>query len=158
MADVSHVKDRRRAFGHRGGIQTAPKTLRVLVVDDEPNVCNVLRDACSRFGYSVATCNDGNQAIAEARRQAFDVVFLDIRMPGMNGPQVLKLLRRLLPQATFVMITAYAESELVDESLESGAFLCLSKPLSISEIKDLLQGLAEDRRAAWGLLSDANKG
>ena len=141
----------------RGPTETTRSRLRVLIVDDEPNVCNVLRDACSRFGYSVTTCNDGDQAIAEARRQTFDVIFLDIRMPGMSGPQVLKVLRRLLPQAAFVMITAYAESSLVDESLESGAFLCLSKPLSISEIKDLLEGLSDDREVAWTLLPGVEK-
>jgi two-component system response regulator (stage 0 sporulation protein F) len=74
-------------------------------------------------------------------------------MPGMNGPQVLEALRRLLPKAAFVMITGFAESELVDESLEKGAFLCLSKPLSISEIRDLLQGLTEESGDAWSLLS-----
>jgi len=155
MADLTRVRAARDRG--RGPTQTTRSPLRVLIVDDEPNVCQVLRDACSRFGYLVTTCTNGEQAIAEARRQAFDVIFLDIRMPGMNGPQVLKVLRRLLPRAAFVMITAYAESELVEESLESGAFLCLSKPLSISEIKDLLQGLSEDRGEAWALLSGAEE-
>jgi len=157
MADLPRESATR--VRNRGGAttETTRSRLRVLIVDDEPNVCNVLRDACSRFGYSVTTCNDGAQAIAEAHCQTFDVIFLDIRMPGMNGTEVLKILRRRLPRATFVMITAYAESELVDESLESGAFLCLSKPLSISEIKDLLEGLSDDREVAWTLLPGVEK-
>ena len=153
MADLPQGKDQQAAV--RGGSATDTHTgqLRVLIVDDEPNVRSVLADACSRFGYQATTCNGGEQAMAEARSQSFDVVFLDIKMPGMNGPQVLKALRRLLPKAAFVMITGFAESELVDESLESGAFLCLSKPLSISEIRDLLQGLCEEGGDAWSLLS-----
>ena len=114
--------------------------LDVLVVDDEQNVCDLLRDALARYGHRVVSFTDGHRAIEEAQRQSFDVVFLDIRMPGINGVEVLKTLHRLLPQATFVMITAYAESELVDESLDSGAFICLSKPLSILEVVELVQG------------------
>jgi DNA-binding response OmpR family regulator len=108
-------------------------------VDDEPNVGSLLRDALVRHGHRVVTLTDGQRAVEEAARRSFDVVFLDIRMPGMNGLQTLKALRRLLPKATVIMITAYAESELVDESLESGAFICLSKPLSIFEVVELVQ-------------------
>jgi CheY-like chemotaxis protein len=120
----------------------------VLVVDDEPNGCDVLRDALSRYGHRVTTCTDGQQALLEARRQTFDAVFLDIRMPGMNGVQVLRGLRKSLPRAAFIMITACAESELVDQSLESGAFVCLPKPLSIFEVVELVQGLYDDRKTA----------
>ena len=77
----------------------------------------------------------------EARQCSFDVVFLDVRMPRMDGLETLKALHRLLPKATFVMITAYAESALVDESLDSGAFLCLSKPLSITQVASLIESL-----------------
>ena len=153
MADLPQGKAQQAAVRGGSATDTQTRQLRVLIVDDEPNVRSVLGDACSRFGYQATTCNGGEQALAEARGQSFDVVFLDIKMPGMNGPQVLKVLRRLLPKAAFVMITGFAESELVDESLESGAFLCLSKPLSISEIRDLLQSLSAEGGDAWSLLS-----
>ena len=157
MADLPELDTERESDW--GGVRrkAAGRPLRVLIVDDEPNVCDVLRDACSRLGCLVTTFNSGEQAIAEARREGFDVVFLDIRMPGLNGAQVLRVLRRLVPRATFVMITAYAESELVDESLESGAFICLSKPLGISEIRDLLQSVSEDRGDAWALVGGAEE-
>lgn len=151
MANLPQTHAQTFPAGEGGGAETADDPLRILVVDDEPNVRDVLRDVCSRFGHLVTACNGGKEAIAEASRQQFDAAFVDLKMPGMNGSEVLKALRRLLPAATFVMITAYAESELVDESLENGAFICLSKPLSIAEIGDLLRGLAEGGQDAWAL-------
>lgn len=113
----------------------------VLVVDDEAGVGLLLREALGRYGHRVVSVTNGQSAIEQARQGSFDVVFLDIRMPGMNGLETLKALHRLLPKATFVMITAYAESALVDESLDSGAFICLSKPLSITQVAALIEGL-----------------
>lgn len=136
MSDATTVKS---AVPGAGKSQPASRSLDVLVVDDEVNVGNLLRDALVRHGHRVVTFTDGQRAVEEAARRSFDVVFLDIRMPGMNGLQTLKALHRLLPKATVIMITGYAESELVDQSLESGAFICLSKPLSIFEVVDLVQ-------------------
>jgi len=121
--------------------QTSPggRSLDILVVDDEVNVGHLLRDALVRHGHRVVTLTSGQRAVEEATRRSFDVVFLDIRMPGLNGLQTLRAIHRLLPKATVIMITGYAESDLVDESLESGAFVCLSKPLSIFEVVDLVR-------------------
>jgi DNA-binding NtrC family response regulator len=131
-----------------GTPQATSRRLDILVVDDEVNVGNLLRDALVRHGHRVVTFTDGQRAVQEAARRSFDVVFLDIRMPGMNGLQTLKALHRLLPKATVIMITGYAESELVDESLESGAFVCLSKPLSIFEVVEMVQSFGGEQRAA----------
>jgi len=136
MSEVTAIK---RPAAKDGKAQPAGQSLDILVVDDEVNVGNLLRDALVRHGHRVVALTNGQQAVEEASRRSFDVVFLDIRMPGMNGVQTLKALHRLLPRATFIMITGYAESELVDESLEGGAFICLSKPLSIFEVVDLVR-------------------
>ena len=138
MGDVTVVKG--PASG-QDGPEAGGRGLDILVVDDEVNIGNLLRDALVRHGHRVVTFTDGQHAIEEARRRSFDMVFLDILMPGMSGTQALRALRRLLPKAIFIMITGCAESDLVEEPLDSGAFMCLSKPLSIVDVVDLVEGL-----------------
>ena len=114
--------------------------LRILVVDDEPGICDVFQDGLGRSQYHVTTCTTGQRAVEEAARQMFDVVFIDIMMSGMNGRQVLHVLRDKLPKALFIMITGFPDSKPVEACLEEGAFLCLSKPISLYEILDLIKG------------------
>lgn len=95
----------------------------------------------ARFGHKVSTCQDGAAALRLAAEQEFDLVFLDIRMPGMGGVEALKQLHQLHPNTTYVMITGYAHNDIVDESLRSGASACLSKPFSLSQVTKLLKDL-----------------
>lgn len=120
-------------------------SLKILVVDDEPNICRLLRDVMSRQGYEVTTCTDSMEAIQQAKEERFDLVFLDIKMPGLNGVQLLKGLKQMHQEATFVMITGYAGSDLVDESLNSGACICLPKPFSVAQVLDIARTAAEER-------------
>lgn len=117
----------------------ATKSLDILVVDDEPSICLLLKELLTRFGHSVTTCQDGTSAVELAAEQHFDLAFLDVRMPGLSGLEVLKQIRQIRPQASFVMITGYAADDVLDESLRSGASACLCKPFSLSQVTDLLQ-------------------
>jgi len=120
-----------------------PRQFRILVVDDEKNICDLLKVALEQIGCEVETTTEGAQAIGWAHQNKYDAIFLDIKMPGMNGVEVLKNLRQVQPNAAFVMITGYAGSDLVDESLSSGAFVCLSKPFGISQVQDIIRTLYE---------------
>jgi len=111
----------------------------ILVVDDEQSICMLLHDVLIHFGHSVETRQDGEKAVALAHEQRFDLVFLDIRMPGMNGVDTLKALRQVQPEATFVMITGYAHDDIVDECLNSGASDCLCKPFSLTQVTELMK-------------------
>jgi CheY-like chemotaxis protein len=113
--------------------------LEILVVDDEQSICMLLKDVLARFGHTVTTCQDGAAGIELASGKTFDLVFLDIRMPGMGGLEALKRLRELLPEATFVMITGFAKDDVIDEALQSGAAACLCKPFSLSQVTQLLE-------------------
>ena len=118
---------------------------RVLVVDDEKNICDLLKQAIETTGCSVQTACDGKAALEYAKETQYDAIFLDIKMPGMNGVEVLKHLRQTQTNAAFVMITGYASSDLVDESLSSGAFLCLSKPFGIAQVLDVIRTVKEEK-------------
>ena len=117
----------------------------VLVVDDEKNICDLLKQALEHVGCIVKTTCDTQQARDWANESQFDAIFLDIKMPGMNGVELLKNLRGIQPRAAFVMITGYAGSELVDESLSCGAFICLSKPFGIVQVLDVIETLREEK-------------
>ena len=120
-------------------------TLDVLVVDDEPSICRVLEEALGRSRCRVTTCTTGEQGIAEAKLRNFDIVFIDVTMPGMNGLQVLQVLQRAIPKAVFIMITGSPDSELVGGCLNEGAILSLCKPFSIAGVLDLVRDIANDR-------------
>ena len=115
------------------------RPLEILVVDDEQSICLLLQDVLTRFGHTVVTCQDGASGLAVAQERTFNLVLLDIRMPGMGGLEALKRLRRSQPDATFVMITGYAKDDIIDEALQSGASACLCKPFSLVQVKKLLE-------------------
>ncbi|MBN1457889.1 MAG: response regulator [Armatimonadetes bacterium] len=122
--------------------------LTILVVDDEQSICMLLKDVLERFGHSVTTCNDGAAGVAQAQETSFDLVFCDIRMPGMSGLEAMKQIRALQPQATFVMITGYAKDDIIDEALQSGASACLCKPFSLSQVTELLKEITSGEKVS----------
>ncbi len=130
---------------------------RILVVDDEPEIRELFIDILSPQGYDVVAVGSGPEAIACARElvgaRSFApvLVFLDIKMPGMNGAETFAALRQLLPRAQYVMITGYAGSELVDESLAGGALLCLNKPFGVADVLDLVRSLEQSAAVAGEL-------
>ncbi len=121
----------------------------ILIVDDEEGIRQLFIDVLTPRGYQVAAAASGPEAIACARQQSFDVIFLDIKMPGMNGVEAFAALKEIAPHASYIMITGYAGSDLVDQSLRDGAQLCLSKPFGVADILDLVRSL-EGESAAVG--------
>ncbi|HYT95077.1 MAG TPA: response regulator, partial [Gemmataceae bacterium] len=103
----------------------------ILIVDDEQMNSEGLARRLQRHGYAVTIAESGRQALEMLGERRFDLVLLDIMMPGMNGLEVLKLLRRVdsLIDLPIIMVTAKGESEDVVEGLELGANDYVTKPL-----------------------------
>jgi CheY-like chemotaxis protein len=121
---------------------------RILVVDDEPNIRALFQDALQRSGYQVTTAASGPEALSLAGNQRFDLAFLDIKMPGLNGVDTLKALKQLNPEVNVVMITGYAAEDLVAASLNSGAFVCLTKPFGIAQILEVVRTITDEAEEA----------
>ncbi|NBC95302.1 MAG: response regulator [Deinococcus-Thermus bacterium] len=119
---------------------------RVLVVEDEPDQQELLRFNLSRDGYDVACANDGREAMDMIRNQAPDLVVLDLMLPGMDGLEVCKQIRRESEMAhlPIVMLTAKAEDSDVVTGLELGADDYVTKPYSprvlLARVKAVLRG------------------
>ncbi len=123
-------------------------SLRVLICDDEQSICMLLEDILRRFGHEAVSYQDGLSARGACEQEEFDLYFLDIRMPGMDGTQVMQRVRELRPDAKCVMITGYAHDELMEKSIQGGAYACMAKPFSLMQLKKLLEDVvAESKRS-----------
>ena len=108
--------------------------LKILIVDDEDSLRLSLASILEFEGYEVQTAEDGFKAIELAKKEDFDIMFSDIRMPGITGTETFKEIKKIKPDIVAVMMTAYALNDLIVDALNSGAFTCLSKPFEIDTI------------------------
>jgi DNA-binding response OmpR family regulator len=101
---------------------------KILVVDDEREILDLLTDHLEDEGYAVSQAVDGEQALEGARREPPDLVLLDITIPGVNGLEVLRRLRRDHPKIPVIMITGIEDEALARSTLKMGAFDYVQKP------------------------------
>jgi CheY-like chemotaxis protein len=109
---------------------------RVLVVDDEPELAEVVREYL-RDHYDVEVANSGTDALAAARARRPDVVFLDLNMPGPSGLEVLKELRATHDGIPVIMVTVNTETDIVQECLRAGAFAYVPKPFDLKYVEHM---------------------
>jgi two-component system nitrogen regulation response regulator GlnG len=107
---------------------------RVLVADDEPSIRWVLERLLTQAGHEVVTADDGHAALTHATREPFDLVFLDIRMPGPDGLEVLGTLRARIPDTAVVVMTAHGTVRTAVEAMQGGAYDYLTKPFDNDEV------------------------
>ena len=101
----------------------------ILVVDDEQPVRDLLDDMLSRAGHRVQTAREGDEALALMRENMPDLVILDLKMPGLDGPTTLGAIRSIWDQFPVIILTGYPESDLMDRALEHSPVLLMRKPV-----------------------------
>jgi DNA-binding NtrC family response regulator len=121
------------------------KSLRVLFADDETSLQEFMRTELPRLGHEVTICADGKSAIKALEKARFDVAILDLRMPGLDGIQVLEQLKQITPDTEAVMMTGHGSMESAVEALRLGACNYLRKPCKLAEIEAVLIEVAERR-------------
>ena len=118
---------------------------RVLLVDDEESFVEALGKRLNARGLKVETSNSGEDALAKAKRQAFDVIVLDLAMPGMDGIETLKRLRSIDPDLQIILLTGHGSIEKAVEATKLGAIDFLQKPTVLSDLLDLIHKAADKR-------------
>ncbi len=126
----------------------------ILIVDDEKNIRLTLSQTLESLGLPVRTAVNGEEALARMEKEDYGIVFLDLKMPGMDGMEVLARVRRRWPGVRVIIITAHGTIDSAVEAMKLGAVDFIQKPFSPKEIRGLVQDVLErealDQQAAGG--------
>jgi len=126
---------------------------RILVVEDEPAIAQALEDDLTLEGYQVVVLRDGRAAVTKARDEAFDVILLDIMLPGKDGFEVCRELRRGGLRTPILMLTARAQESDKVLGLETGADDYVTKPFGVRELRARIAALLRRSQAGAALPS-----
>lgn len=130
----------------------------ILIVDDNISLCKTMSFILNRNGYAVTIAKDGPEAIDRVKERSFDIIFLDIKMPLMNGVETYKRIKKVRPEAVVMMMTAYTIEDLVQEALREGAYGILYKPLDMEKAIAIIEEAREAKQAAMILVVDDDPG
>lgn len=111
----------------------------ILVVDDNKDFADVFCDILRSNDYKADSCYGGHQALGKLKENDYDILFIDIRMPEMDGVETLKEVKKLKPQITVIMMTGYSVDEMVHKAIEENASDIIYKPFEIDKVLGLIQ-------------------
>lgn len=106
----------------------------ILVVDDEPQICDVIAQALTHRGYRVKTASNGPEALASVEQEKPALIILDMYMPGMNGNEVMRRLRKMAYKSAVILLTASQDEKLLKEACEMGVMDIMGKPLDLGRL------------------------
>ena len=119
--------------------------IKVLVVDDEKIIRDFFGRLLSLQGLEVIEAEDGYKAAELAKGNKFDLYFIDVRMPGMDGLETFRQIRQIHPEALVVMMTGYALDNILEQAQKEGASGSIRKPFAIGEIKGIVEKAAREK-------------
>ena len=111
-----------------------PEGIKLLLVDDEVGYLEVLSKRLTRRGFEVTTASSGAEAIRAARRWDFDVAVVDLKMEDMDGIEVLKMLKKMVPDLHVIILTGHGSERAAREGIAQGAFDYLIKPVGLDPL------------------------
>ncbi|MEJ2098022.1 MAG: response regulator, partial [Deltaproteobacteria bacterium] len=140
-------------------MEHSAEALHILVVDDEQDIRDASERILSRMGFQVTKASRGDEAIALFKQQHPEIILLDLKMPGMDGMEVLQQIRQMNETVLVIVITGYATLETAIEAMKQGAYDFISKPFEPDQLRIIVkrafekirlkqeaQQLAEERR------------
>jgi DNA-binding NtrC family response regulator len=123
----------------------------ILVVDDEKDICWALENALGDEGYRITQVHRGEDAIREVKQRAFDVAIVDVKLPGMSGIEVSRLIRQLDPRLKILMISGYhyEEDQPIQEGIRQRMYRgFISKPFELDEVSALVRGVLAENESS----------
>jgi len=121
-------------------------TCRILLVDDEKTMVKYLSKRLIKKGFEISIAYNGLEALEQVKAADFDVVLLDVLMPGMNGIDTLKEIKKIKPRTEVIMLTGHASVEAGIEGMKAGAFNYIMKPFDPNELVTEINLAYEQRR------------
>jgi DNA-binding NtrC family response regulator len=121
------------------------RKIRVLVVDDEKIIRDFFKRLLSLLDLEVQGAEDGYKAIELVKKEKFDLYFVDVRMPGLNGLDTYRGIRQVDPEALVVMITGYAVEDILKQAREEGSYGLIRKPFDISQITEVIDKIGIEK-------------
>lgn len=119
--------------------------MKILVVDDDRRMVKTIGDILRAKGYDVEQAYCGDEVVAKVKSGDPDCVLMDLKMPGINGVETLKLIRDVSPDIPVVLMSAYATDEQVAEAKQHGAATVLTKPIDIQQVLSFLSLLRKEK-------------
>ncbi|SDB86254.1 response regulator [Shouchella lonarensis] len=112
---------------------------KILIVDDQAGIRMLLTEVLSHEGYETFEAGNGQDALRIQSEHHIDIVLLDMKIPGMDGIEILKQMKKHDPAICVVMMTAYSEQGIVNEALQHGARDIFSKPFDIEDVRKMVR-------------------
>jgi two-component system response regulator (stage 0 sporulation protein F) len=117
----------------------------VLVVDDDPGILEMLSEVISRKGFRVVAVSSGEQALQEVDKQHFDLIFLDLVLPGMSGVETLSAIKEKDKKAVVVIVTGYGDDPMALNAMSLGPLFLVRKPFRVGDIVEVLNAVIKVR-------------
>lgn len=129
-------------------VRAVRRSALMLVVDDDPATCTTLRNILVEKGFEAVVAGTGEEAIAVAKERAYDIIFISMKLPTINGLETYLTIREVDPEVVVIVMTHHQKkiTELVEEALNNNAYACLYKPLLIDELLMLVGEIMEKKR------------
>jgi signal transduction histidine kinase len=138
-------------------ISNIPFAPTVLVVDDEKRIRDGCQKALTLDGFEVTSVESGDKALQMIEEQHYDIILLDLMMPGISGMEVLTHCKTLHPDSVIIVITGYATLEHAIEAMKNGAFDFISKPFSPEELRDVVSKAIEYIRTLQDIATEKSR-
>jgi DNA-binding response OmpR family regulator len=127
-------------------VKNKSKAIKILLVDDEKGFVDVISKRMSKRNIEVAKAYSGKDALQALRKADFDAVVLDLKMEDMDGIEVLKIFKKIIPDLPIIMLTGHGSEEAARDGIRFGAFDYLTKPCDFEELILKIQEVVSSRR------------
>lgn len=118
----------------------------IMIIDDQKDACRIFKKIMTGEGYRVLTATSGKGGLAKIRKEPPSIVFLDIKMPGMGGIEILSRIRKISKKLPVVILTGHSDLQTAKEAMRLGASDYLTKPFDLTAIKASIKDVLEENK------------
>ena len=118
---------------------------RILIVEDDEEMRSLLKDFFMEEGFEIDAVSNGSEAFRRLVKEPFDLVITDIRMPGLTGLDILPGIKKLQPETSIIVITAFGSEEVHRRAFERGATAYLEKPIHFHKLRELINEMVSSK-------------